>query len=285
MFRVGDRNINILNSEDVTEVAYLPSNSVEPCPETIHNVMVPPWVYTLSNLPMAFKEYIQKTPAAYTPQLTAILIAIPDPRPKTLICTYAIQYLMPDTAPVVISWMEVTRRPKADVESGIKVLQTLMGHFYGQTELRPSVDLIQIKETRIFQGPQRGVLLRQTKGWRTYVSESGGNTIDRGKSTNDCLKFLDYVLRSMASLFAAVVSEHDLENTLMAIDNFLFRDSFTMQARISLQELRFITWTGSREMRHESPAVLRAAELEELRLNYRDRFRDTCGGPPSKRLP
>ncbi|KAG8864240.1 hypothetical protein FRB96_006061 [Tulasnella sp. 330] len=242
-----------------------------------------------------------------------ILIAIPDARPETTICTYALRVSNESIA--TLAWMEVTRRPKSDVDRGIEVLELVgamgrvrkprvtgiaeahsssAGHsdHYGTTEAYAGSTggSERTVETRIFQYPIPGVPLRKTAGWTTFVSEAG-DVLDEGKSNEDCMKFFVYLSQSIAlELNRNVVNFPYHANGVVTMPNLLFQPHYTLDPQmhhVSGDQVRFVTWTASKRVVnsadpmifHELEGDLKQRILEDaqhIRVNFLDEALHIC---------
>ncbi|KAG8872542.1 hypothetical protein FRB97_007558 [Tulasnella sp. 331] len=225
---------------------------------------------------------------------TAYLIAIPDPRPQTAICMYALRASVESGA--TLAWMETTRRSKSDVDRGIEVLEhhsSGVGHsdYYGKTEVYAESinEPGRAIETRIFQYPISGVLLSDTLGWSTFVSEDG-EILDESKSVEDCIRFFEYVGQTIAT--EVTISDGNLPryvNTLITPGNLIFQPQFTPREGHVTDAVRFISWTGSKEF--PSFAVprtddhLRDVALAPVRRKFLDNVRRVCRVPTEGNVP
>ncbi|KAG8878239.1 hypothetical protein FRB98_006305 [Tulasnella sp. 332] len=189
--------------------------------------------------------------------------------------------------------MEVTRRPKSDVDRGIEVLElhsSSAGHsdHYGTTEAYAGSTggSERTVETRIFQYPIPGVPLRKTAGWTTFVSEAG-DVLDEGKSNEDCMKFFVYLSQSIAlELNRNVVNFPYHANGVVTMPN----PHYTLDPQmhhVSGDQVRFVTWTASKRVVnsadpmifHELEGDLKQRILEDaqhIRVNFLDEALHIC---------
>ncbi|KAG9032334.1 hypothetical protein FRB95_001587 [Tulasnella sp. JGI-2019a] len=191
------------------------------CPATLSDIEVPLEFHVRGNLPESLVNQITSPGGLEDIQMAATLIATPDHEPSTRICMYELQASLRSRPPVLVAFMEVTRRSTEEARNGAELLKqlpslSLDGPFYGIQQVSLHSGHNEQSEIRIFREIFEGVTLHATEGWKTFVSATGGLTLDKGKAPKDCRKFFDYALASMA-LSSIRFLNHHFVNSLVSL--------------------------------------------------------------------